>query len=185
MIGLGWVEVFERFDGGGDGFVEATGFVQGFFGGFCQLFFFFRSVKSDGLVVMATVAELAAGVGGVVGFPEGIEQVVVGDLVGVIVDLYGFDMTGGIGADLFVGGVFHGAAAVAGDDCFDAFEIAERRLHAPEAAAGKGGFDQVWIVFEFAEVGKVVGVHGKFYVLLFKQIQVLPTNTMVLLLHFS
>src|SRR5580658_1626367 len=58
-----------------------------------------------------------------------------GDLRRIVDDLYGFGVARCAAADLFVVGIFHSAAGVAGGGAGDAFHVLEDGLDAPETAA--------------------------------------------------
>src|SRR5205823_11939399 len=91
-------------------------------------------------VLVADVPALAVLLGRVVVLPEGAQQLVVADLVGVELDLDRLGMTGRVRADLLVGGIVSVAACVSDGRGDDAGQSPERRLYAPEATGRECGF---------------------------------------------
>src|SRR5205085_3634555 len=88
-------------------------------------------------VLVADVPALAVELGRVVLGPEDLEQLLVRDLLRVVGDLDDLRVAGRVGADVLVGRVLERAALVA-DLCPGyAVELAERGLHAPEAAGAE------------------------------------------------
>ena len=137
MIILRGIKRLERNDLGDNRVLEPFG---GFgFGGFGGRFLRVVAVKDDGAVLGAMVGALAVEGGGIVGFPEDFQQLVVGENGGIKFDLDHFGVAGGAGADLFIAWVGHGAAGKAGSDGFDAGDALEDRFGAPETAAPNGG----------------------------------------------
>ena len=95
--------------------------------------------EDAGAVLAAHVAELRVGGQRIDVAPEHVEELCVGDLAGVVHDLDRLGVAGLAGRDLLVRRVRRAAARVAGGGRDDAVQLVERRLHAPEAAAGEGG----------------------------------------------
>ena len=71
--------------------------------------------------------------------PEGLQQTLVADDLGVVDDDDGLGVTGETGAHLLVGGVRGVAAGVADEGGVDAVELPELALDTPEAAHGEHG----------------------------------------------
>ncbi len=95
-------------------------------------------VVEDGRAVLRPpVHELAAGVRRVDLAPEHLQKLRVRDQARVVGDLHGLDVS--LLRVVVVGGIGARAARVAGDDVRNAVQFLERRLHAPEAAAGERG----------------------------------------------
>ena len=90
--------------------------------------------EDDRAVAGADVVALAHALGRVVGLPEGLEQLLVGDPRRVVGDEDDLGVTGPAGADLLVGRVRRVATGVADGRRHDARELPEILLVAPEAA---------------------------------------------------
>lgn len=137
VVRFGRVKCSERGDLGDDGGFEfgLRAFQRS--PGDARLFVVFR--EDDGAVLRAGVGALAVEGGGVVGIPEEVDQLLVGDFFRVVGDLHDFGVAGSAAADLFVGGVFGGASGVAGDDGDHAGMAFVDGLDAPEASAAEGG----------------------------------------------
>ena len=88
-----------------------------------------------GTILGADVIALTHSLGRVVAFPEGLEQLIVGDLLGVEYHQHRFGMAGTAGAHLLVGRVGGMTAGVTNRSGKDALaELPEFSLRAPEAA---------------------------------------------------
>src|SRR5690606_10070231 len=144
VVGLGEVERGGRDDLGGDGAVphpgqdRLEGVAAGLGGGALRLVV----VEDHRAVLGSHVVALAHALGGVVALPEDLEQVGVGDAVGVEDHPYGLGVAGEAAADLLVGGVGGVAARVAdgrGDDAVLGAQPPEGAFHAPEAAHAELG----------------------------------------------
>ena len=90
-------------------------------------------------VLRADVEALAVAAPRVVLAPEGLEQLLVGDLRRVERDLDGLGMPRAVAADLAVGRIRRVPAGVADARVDNAGQRAERGLDAPEAARREGG----------------------------------------------
>lgn len=96
-------------------------------------------IENYGAVLIADVGSLSIDLRGVVEAEEGVHDLVVTDLGGVECDLNDFGMSRVAVADLFVGGVFDGAAGVAADGIDNPRDfMSEDVLDAPEASGAKG-----------------------------------------------
>src|SRR5262249_30303859 len=91
-------------------------------------------------ILCSDVRSLAVELSRIVVAPEYCEEILVADLGGIELDLDGFGVAGGIGADLLVGGVLRSAPRIADIGPDDTFPLPERSLDTPEAACGKYGF---------------------------------------------
>src|SRR6266511_1124050 len=89
-------------------------------------------------VLGAYVGALAVHLRGVVRLPELLEQLVIGDPVGVELHLADLCVPGRVAADLLIGGIVDGAALVADGGVENSREVAIRRLDLPEAARPEG-----------------------------------------------
>ena len=96
-------------------------------------------------VLAADVRPLPVPLRGVVRAPEEVEQLVVGDLLGVVLDLDRLGVAGRVGADVVVGGVVGVPAGVADAGAGDAGDLPERRLDAPEAARLRMWLSLSWL----------------------------------------
>src|SRR2546421_2020092 len=96
-------------------------------------------VEDGGAVLVPVVAELRILLRRVDVMPEHVEELLVTHLFWVIYDLDCFRMAGTAGRHLVVGRIFLVSAGVARGGGDHAGELVKWRLHAPEAAAGKGG----------------------------------------------
>jgi hypothetical protein len=94
-------------------------------------------VEDGRAVLMAAIAELPLGGERVDVVPVQVEQLGVARLGRIIEDVHGLGVPGGARAHLLVADVLLAAAVEAADHRLDARLPLERRLHAPEAAAGE------------------------------------------------
>src|SRR5487761_66821 len=76
----------------------------------------------------------------VVHVPEGVQELVIGDLGRVVGHLHRFGVAGPAAADLLVRRVVASATGVPGDGIDDAGHLVEKVLDTPEAAACEGSF---------------------------------------------
>ena len=89
-------------------------------------------VGEDGRAVLgADVGPLAVRGGRVVDRPEDVEELVVGDLLGVVVDLDDLGVAGPAGADVAIGRVGERPARVADGDVGDPLDLAEGQPRRP------------------------------------------------------
>lgn len=143
VFGFGVVERGGRENFGGDGRMTSSlqaGLVSGF-GGLGLSALGRGEGEDDGAVLGAAVVALTVALGGVVGLPEGAEEVGVREVGGVVYYKDGFGMAGGASADFGVGGGAGvvGATAIAGGGGVDAGELPEEAFGTPEATKSKGG----------------------------------------------
>src|SRR5262245_37412444 len=96
-------------------------------------------VEDGGTVLGTVVAELSILLRRVYVMPEYVEELFVTHQFWVIDDLDRFRMAGAAGRHLVVGRVLLVPAGVARGGGDHTGELVKGRLHAPEAAAGKGG----------------------------------------------
>src|SRR5439155_13303619 len=103
-----------------------------------------RVAIEDRRVVLGTaVAGLPVGLGWVDVVPEGVHQLLIGDLARVVDDLHRLEVAGATRRDRLVGRVRGTAAHEAHGHGHDPIELVEGTLHGPEAAAGeRGGVDR-------------------------------------------
>src|SRR3954451_1560148 len=101
------------------------------------------AVEDGRAVLGAHVVALAHALGRVVVLPEELEDLLVGDLLGVEDDQHGLRVAGLAAAGLFVGRVGRVAARVADRGRVDALGLPEHALRAPEAAHADDGGLQV------------------------------------------
>src|SRR5690606_38311945 len=138
VIFLGLPEGLRGDDLGDDRRAEAARALEAFLRRARRLFLLGRVEEDRAPVLGADVGSLPIGRGGVVAAPEDAEKIVVAHAVRIEEHLHRLRVSGGIGADLLVGGVFLVPAGVAhpgGDHPGDATEAL---LHAPEAARREG-----------------------------------------------
>src|SRR3954452_7272373 len=95
--------------------------------------------EDDAAVIVSDVPALAVQLRRVVLAPEDAEQVVVRDLRGVVGDLDDLGVARGVRAHVLVRRVAEMPAVVADAGARHAVELAERGLHAPEAAGAERG----------------------------------------------
>src|SRR5262245_29895914 len=96
-------------------------------------------VEDGGAVLGPVVAELPILLRWVDVMPEHVEELLVTHLFGVIDDLDRFCMAGATGRYLMVGRILLVPTGIARGGGDHAGELVKRRLHTPEAAAGKSG----------------------------------------------
>src|SRR6266568_6800647 len=96
-------------------------------------------VEDGGAVLVPVVAELPILLRRVDVMPEHVEELFVTHLFWIIDYLDRFRMAGAAGRHLVVGRIFLVPASIARGGGDHAGELVKWRLHAPEAAAGKGG----------------------------------------------
>ena len=84
-----------------------------------------------------TIRSLPVGRGGIVLGPEDVEQVLVGDLCRVVLDLHHLGVVGPAGADILVARIFQRAALVTGERLMHAGDSVERSLYAPETTGAE------------------------------------------------
>ena len=96
-------------------------------------------VEDRRAVLVPPIAELPSAVGRVHVVPEGLEELPVAQPRGVVGHLHRLGVAGRPLGHLLVRRVLDSAARVARDDRDDAGDLLQRRLDAPEAAAGEGG----------------------------------------------
>src|SRR5882724_310066 len=97
-------------------------------------------VEDRSAVLRAPVRALAIQLGGIVVLPKNVQQLIVGNLAGIVIYFHRFGMAGAVGADLFVSGVFSFPADVAYAGGGDAGKLAEGSFDFPETAGGKCSF---------------------------------------------
>src|SRR5215470_16282410 len=94
-----------------------------------------RERVDAGAILRAHVVALAHALGRVVVLPERLQQLLVGDLLGVIDHQHHLVVAGTAGADLLVGRIGRGASGIADGGDVDTFaQLPELALRAPEAA---------------------------------------------------
>ena len=93
--------------------------------------------EDDAAVLGAPVGALAVELGGIVEGEEELEELGVGDAVGVVGELDDFGVAGEVGADGVVAGVVSGAAFVADGGFKDAGNLLEFCFDSPEAACAE------------------------------------------------
>src|SRR5450756_636724 len=137
MIVLGKIEFARRRDLGGDG-AQSLGRQRLLVGRLRHIGGFALRVAEGidrGAILGADVVALTHALGRIVTFPERLEQLVVGGLVGIEHHQHHFGMAGAARANLLVSGVGGVAASVAYRSGEDAIaELPEFTLRAPEAA---------------------------------------------------
>ena len=94
-------------------------------------------------VLSANVVALAHALCWVVRLPEQLEQVTIGDLLGIEDYQHGFSVPGEAGANFFVGGVWRVAAGIDHCGCPNTGLLPKTSLGSPETAHGKHGLLQV------------------------------------------
>jgi len=77
------------------------------------LFLRIVEIKNRGAVLGSHIGSLTVELGKVVDFEEEFGEFFEGGLFGIKNNFHGFGVARGVGADLFVGGIFHGSAGVA------------------------------------------------------------------------
>jgi len=146
VVVFGAVEAFERDDLGDDLVLPGVRGIElrDVSGGDALLVVV--GVKDGGAVGGADVVALAIEGGGVVDGEEDAEELAVGESRGIVDDLDGLGVVGGLGGDVFIVRGFGGAAGVAGGGGDDALDALEDGLCAPETTAGedRGGVAGRW-----------------------------------------
>ena len=102
-----------------------------------RLFLFRRVEKNNRTVLRSEIDSLPIWCRGIMGIPENFQQVFVGNNRRIESDLHNLRMTGGVGADLFVGRIRNAAAHVAANDFKNAPLPPKQMLDAPKATAAK------------------------------------------------
>jgi hypothetical protein len=137
VVVFGAIEGFEGGDLGDDGAAEYFGLIELLDVGLGDALLIGSGEENCGAVLRAAVWTLAIQFRRVSCDREkNFQELAQSDLRRIVDDLYGFGVPGFAAADLFVVGIFHGAAGVAGGGAGDAFYVLEDGLNAPEAAAG-------------------------------------------------
>src|ERR1039457_2567290 len=101
---------------------------------------FFTVEENGATVLIAHIAELAVLDCRVDVAPINVEQLAVAGFRRIKDDLYRFGVSCTAGGYLFIGGVLYLAARVAWSNRHHSRQLVEGGFHAPETAAGKGGF---------------------------------------------
>src|SRR5215469_5089221 len=91
-------------------------------------------------VLCSPVRPLAVQLRGIVILPKHLEQILIGNLGRVVLNLDRFGVSGAIGANIFVGGVWEMAASVANAGRNHAGNLPERSFDSPKAARRESGF---------------------------------------------
>src|SRR5690606_4733855 len=125
-------------DLGDDGRAEAAGALVPLLGGPGGRLLLGRMEEDGRTILRAHVRPLAVRRGRIVAAPEHPQQLLVADALRIVGHLHRLGVPGGVGADLFVSGIFHVAADEADARGSDARGAAEGLLHAPETSSGKG-----------------------------------------------
>ncbi len=107
--------------------------------GSCRFFLLRIGIKYRRPILGAHIVALPVKAGGVVQFPEVLQQPFISYDCRIIGNADSFGMSGFAAADLFIRGGFNGSAGVTRFAVDDAFYPAEILLHAPETAGGKNG----------------------------------------------
>ncbi len=94
--------------------------------------------EDDRAVLRAFIRALAVERGGVADGEQDLQQVAVGDDLGVEDDVDGFGVAGVTFLDLLVTGVFPLSTRIARFDAFHAFELFEDGFHAPKTSGSEG-----------------------------------------------
>src|SRR6266511_3081476 len=89
--------------------------------------------QDDRTILRAHISALPIQRRGVMGLPENVEELLVGNLLRVELDLDHLRVTSMAAADFFVGWILLLAASVAAGHRLHAIEFLEDRFHAPEA----------------------------------------------------
>ena len=139
VVVLGAVEGFERDDLRDDAVLPGVGGVELRDVGLGDALLVVVGVEDGGAVGGAGVRALAVERGGVVDGEEDAEELAVGEARGIVDDLDGFGVVGGLGGDVVVVRGAGGAAGVAGGGGDDALDALEDGLCAPETSAGEDG----------------------------------------------
>ena len=111
-------------------------------------------------VLVADVGTLPVELGRVVELPEGVEQLVVGHLGGVVLDEHRLGVAGRVAADLLVARVVRATAGVAHGRRDHARDLPELGLDSPEASGREGRLLAVLCVGHFPTVRLVVWSSG-------------------------
>ena len=106
----------------------------------CDLLLLWGVGEDGGAVLGADVGPLSILGGGIVHVPEDLEQILVGNDLGIKGDFDGFGMAGIAIADGAIGGIFCVAASIADLSFENACDFSKFGLDAPKTSSGKGGF---------------------------------------------
>ena len=94
--------------------------------------------ENRGAILRPEIRPLAIHLGGIVHVPERFDQCFVADFLRIKRHLHNFCVSGLVGADIFVGGIFGAAIAVADGGVQNSGDRPKLHFHSPEAASGKG-----------------------------------------------
>ena len=133
------VKLFSLDDGSHDFLVEAFTRFKVLFGLVSQSFLLFILNKYPGNVLCAAIHKLPAVIGRIDTSPKNFQQIFIGNLLWIIMDLNRLNMFGQAACHCFIGRVFPVTAGVARNNFLDSGQFLKRRLHAPKTSAGKGG----------------------------------------------
>ena len=116
------------------------------------------AVEDDGAVLGAFIRALAIHLRGVFLCLEVyFEQLGIGDLCAVVIDVHGFGMAGIAGFHILVGGVRSSAACIARYAVYHALNALKKCLLVPEAACGEGSLAVVREIGGYFVGGKGIG----------------------------
>src|SRR5690606_386434 len=96
-------------------------------------------VEYDRSILWPDVCTLAIGRSGVVGRKEYFDQITVGNHLGIERDLHDFGVAGGTRTDLMIRRIGDVTPCIAGHGTFNALQLLEYGLHAPEASPAECG----------------------------------------------
>ena len=116
------------------------------------------AVENDGAVLGAFIRALAIHLCGVfLRLEVYFEQLGIGDLCAVVIDIHGFGMAGIACFHVFVSGVRCSAACIARYAVYNAFDALKKRLLVPETACGKGSLAVVREIGGYFVGGEGIG----------------------------
>src|SRR5947209_6871863 len=97
-------------------------------------------VENRGAILRAIIRPLPIASRRIVVLPKHVEQVVIGDLGRIVLDLHNLRVAGPVGADVLVRRIFQRSAGVTDGRVCYAFDLAKRRFDAPETTGTESGF---------------------------------------------
>jgi hypothetical protein len=140
VIFFGPIELTSRHDLGGDGAREFAALGEALARGGGGGLLLGRVIENGRAILRAHVGALAVALRGIVVLPEGVQQLLVRNVLRIEFNFDRFGMARAAGADLFIARVGRLAAGIADRGGVHAFDLPKGRLDSPKATGGERGF---------------------------------------------